>query len=80
MQTAKLGKKGQLSIPKAILEDLGLEPESTLVVETTPDGAIVLRPAAVYPIELYSEERIRELLDEDRLAPEEAERLRARGG
>lgn len=80
MQTAKLGKKGQISIPKAVLEELGLEGEATLIVETTDEGAIVLRPAAVYPVELYSDERVDELLAEDRLSSEEAERLRRRRG
>lgn len=80
MQTAKLGKKGQISIPKAVLEELGLEGENTLIVETTDEGAIVLRPAAVYPVELYSDERVDELLAEDRLSSEEAERLRRRRG
>ncbi|NEP53707.1 MAG: AbrB/MazE/SpoVT family DNA-binding domain-containing protein, partial [Moorea sp. SIO3C2] len=50
MEVIKLGKKGQLSIPKAILKRLGLEGETMLLVETTADGGILLRPAGVYPI------------------------------
>ncbi len=67
MNVVKLGKKGQVSIPKAILERLGVEGEQMLLVEATDDGAIVLRPTGVYPIELYSEERIKEFLSEDAL-------------
>ena len=37
------------------------------LVETTPDGAILLRPAGVYPIETYSEDRIREFAEADRM-------------
>ena len=59
METVKLGKKGQMSIPKGILKRLGLEGDVTLLVDTTPEGAIVLRPAAIYPIEIYSDARIR---------------------
>jgi AbrB family looped-hinge helix DNA binding protein len=60
MELVKLGKKGQVTIPKAILQAIGLVDEAPLLVETSADGAIVLRPAAVYPIEIYSEQRIEE--------------------
>ncbi|EGJ29609.1 MULTISPECIES: AbrB/MazE/SpoVT family DNA-binding domain-containing protein [Moorena] len=75
MEVIKLGKKGQLSLPKAILNRLGLEGETMLLVETTADGGILLRPAGVYPIEIYTEERIEEFLSGDRLTNEEAEQL-----
>lgn len=31
-----------------------------LLVETTDDGAVILRPTAVYPIEMYTDARIKE--------------------
>ncbi len=65
MELVKLGKKGQVTIPKAILRSVGLADESPLLVETTRDGAIVLRRAAVYPIEMYTEERIAEFETEN---------------
>jgi AbrB family looped-hinge helix DNA binding protein len=76
METVKLGKKGQISIPKAILDRLGIEAESLLLVEATDDGAILLRPAGVYPIEIYSDARVREFLDEDEMSAEEGKRVR----
>ena len=60
MELAKIGKKGQLTIPRSVLKAAGIVEESRVVLEATPDGAIVLRPVAVYPIEMYSEERVRE--------------------
>lgn len=75
METAKLGKRGQVSIPKAVLDQLGIEAESILLVDITEDGAILLRPAAVYPIEIYSDTRVAEFMEEDRMTPEERERL-----
>lgn len=75
METVKLGKKGQVSIPKDVLKRLGLEGDVTLLVETTPEGAIVLRPAAVYPIEIYSDERVREFDAADRMDAQTAARL-----
>jgi AbrB family looped-hinge helix DNA binding protein len=78
MNMTRLGKKGQVSIPKAVLDRLGLEPETVLLVEQTADGAIVLRPAAVYPVEVYSDARVREFLDEDRMTACERTRVRRR--
>ena len=76
MEMVKLGKKGQVSIPKRVLNRLGLEGEVPLLVETTRDGAILLRPAGVYPIEVYSDERIREFDEADRMDARTAARLR----
>ena len=75
MDVVKLGKKGQVSIPAAILRDLGLEGGSHLIVETTEDGAILLRPAGIYPIEIYTEARLKEFEAEDRIDPELQARL-----
>ena len=75
METVKLGKKGQMSIPKDILKRLGLEGDVTLLVETTPEGAIVLRPAAIYPIEIYSDKRLKEFEAADRMDAKTAARL-----
>ncbi len=75
MEMVKLGKKGQVSIPKAVLKRLGLEGDIPMLVETTPDGAILLRPAGIYPLEIYSAERIREFDEADRMDPKTAARL-----
>lgn len=75
MDVVKLGKKGQLSLPAAVLRKLGLEGRATLLVEATDDGAVILRPAGVYPIELYSESRVKEFEESNRLAPSDARRV-----
>lgn len=74
----RLGKKGQLSIPRAILRRLGLEGDTLMVVDTTPDGGILLRPAGVYPVEIYSNRRLREFQNEDRMTAREATWVRKR--
>jgi bifunctional DNA-binding transcriptional regulator/antitoxin component of YhaV-PrlF toxin-antitoxin module len=76
MELAKLGKSGQLSIPRAILRSLGITGGQTFLVETTADGSILLRQAAVYPVEIYSDARVREFDEPDRLTPAEAARLK----
>ena len=60
MELAKIGKKGQLTIPRAVLRAAGITEETRVVLEATSDGAIVMRQVAVYPIESYSEDRVRE--------------------
>ncbi|MSQ72215.1 MAG: AbrB/MazE/SpoVT family DNA-binding domain-containing protein [Betaproteobacteria bacterium] len=60
MDLVKLGKKGQVTIPKAILRQAGIAEDAPLLIAAVPDGSIVLRPAGVYPIELYTDERIAE--------------------
>ena len=60
MDTVKLGRNGQIAIPRAVMKRLALKGDETLLLDVTDDGAIRLRPAAVLPIELYSEARVRE--------------------
>ena len=55
-----MGKKGQVTIPRNILRKVGIQEEGPLLVSTTENGGILLRPAGVYPIELYTEERMLE--------------------
>jgi AbrB family looped-hinge helix DNA binding protein len=77
MQLVKVGSKGQVSIPRAILARLGIQKETPMLVEVTKDGAILLRQAGVYPLEIYSEERIREFEAADRLSAAERKRLKS---
>jgi AbrB family looped-hinge helix DNA binding protein len=77
MELVKLGKKGQITIPKSVLRKTGIREDTSLMVEVDAGGAIVLRQVAVYPIEVYTEERVREFLDESRLSPEDEASLEA---
>lgn len=78
MDVVRLGKKGQISLPKAVLKRLGLSGEALLLVDVTAEGSIVLRPAGVYPIEVYSEKRVREFQAEDRITSRESRRITRR--
>jgi AbrB family looped-hinge helix DNA binding protein len=77
MELVKLGRSGQVSIPRAVLKRLGIEPETMMLVEVTADGGILLRPAGVYPIEIYSDERVTEFLEEDRPPKEKSARSKS---
>ena len=76
MELVKLGKKGQVSIPRTVLRELGISAETPMLVETTKDGAIILRPAAVYPVETYSDDRVSEFLEADTMSSAQQKRLR----
>jgi bifunctional DNA-binding transcriptional regulator/antitoxin component of YhaV-PrlF toxin-antitoxin module len=76
MDLVKLGKRGQVSIPRALLRRLGIEGERTLMVEVDPDGAIVMREAGVYPLEAYSDARLQEFERADRMTAGEKARLK----
>ena len=75
MDVVKLGKKGQVSLPAAVLRKLGLEGSATLLIEATDDGALILRTAAVYPVELYSDARVKQFEEADRLSASDAKRV-----
>ena len=60
MDTVRLGRNGQLSLPRSVMKRLHLRGNETLLLDVTDDGVIRLRPAAVLPIEMYTPERIAE--------------------
>lgn len=78
MKVVKFGKEGQVSIPKAILDRLGIEGGQMMLVHATEDGSIVLRPTGIYPVEIYSDERISEFLAENELPADVGARVRDR--
>ncbi len=49
-----------------------------MLVEVGEDGAIVLRQAGVYPVEIYTDERIREFERADRMAARDRAALKAK--
>ena len=60
VDTVKLGRNGQLSLPRSVMKRLHLRGNETLLLDVSADGVIQLRPAAVLPIEMYTPERIAE--------------------
>ena len=65
-QTLTISKKGQITLPAELRKRFGFESGDTVIAEER-DGELVLRPAAVLEIELYSEEDIARWDEEDRL-------------
>jgi hypothetical protein len=77
VELAKLRRKGQLSIPKRLLGALGVGGEAYFLAELAPEGGLLLRLAGVYPLEVYAEGCLQELLAENTLTEEERARLAA---
>lgn len=51
--------RGIVTLPVKLRRALGLRADDHLIAETTPDG-LLLRPAVTLPVEVYTEQRIRE--------------------
>lgn len=59
-----LGRRGVMTLPAKVRKRYGLRERDELLVEETAAG-ILLRPAVSMPVELYTEERIREFERDD---------------
>ena len=62
--TIQINSRGTLTIPKALRKALGLDRGVVVYAENTKDG-IVLRPTVTFPIEIYTDDRIKEFDEAD---------------
>ncbi len=69
--------RGQVTLPKAVRTRLRLTAGSVLLMSEAA-GKIVLDPAAVTPIALYSDEEVARLVEVDRIEARERTALRRR--
>ncbi|MEW6173074.1 MAG: AbrB/MazE/SpoVT family DNA-binding domain-containing protein [Bacillota bacterium] len=60
-ETIRIGKRGAVVIPASLRRAYNLDEGSFLVAEPREEG-ILLRPAAVLPLEIYTRERKAEFL------------------
>lgn len=60
MDIVRLGRNGQLSLPRSVMKRLHMQGNETLLLDVSEDGVIRLRPAAVLLIEMYTQNRIAE--------------------
>lgn len=75
MSLVVLGEKGQVTVPRTVRKQLHLHGGDPLLLSVSADGSIVLRPAQVYPVEVYTDERLKEFEKENRLTPAERRQL-----
>lgn len=64
MDNLVVSGRGQITLPAKLRKRLGIEPGGILIAEEK-DGALVLRPAMVMPVEIYSDEDIARWVQED---------------
>jgi AbrB family looped-hinge helix DNA binding protein len=76
-ETLLVSERGQVTLPKRLRERLSITTGSALIVEER-DGALVLRPAAVTPLRVYSDEEIAGWLADDRVSDRERRRILAK--
>jgi bifunctional DNA-binding transcriptional regulator/antitoxin component of YhaV-PrlF toxin-antitoxin module len=77
MEIARIGKKGQLTIPRSVLRAAGITEECRVVLEATADGAIVMRRVTAPPVESYSRERVREFEESNSIPAALEDRVQA---
>ena len=77
--TLIVSPKGQITLPKPVRARLRIAPGSVLLLREEA-GRIVLDPAAVTPVALYTDEEVERLVEADRVSPRERTALRRRWG
>ncbi|ETX01378.1 MAG: hypothetical protein ETSY1_07620 [Candidatus Entotheonella factor] len=65
-----VSSRGQITLPVKVRQQLGIQPGSVVTLEVR-NGELVLHPAAVVEIEVYSDEQIAEWDREDGLSETE---------
>ena len=73
---SKVGRRGAVVLPAKLRRRLGIEEGSFVVAEEREDG-ILIRPATVLPIEIYTPERRAEFLLNNAAGDEDYRRARA---
>jgi AbrB family looped-hinge helix DNA binding protein len=61
MESAKVGKRGAIIVPAKLRKRFQIE-EGSMVTAEERDGGILIRPAVLVPVEIYSPERKAEFL------------------
>lgn len=70
METAIVGERGQVTIPKKLRDRFGIKSKSPVVFELREDG-IMIKPALTITVREFPEDFVREVVRADRLKPGE---------
>lgn len=69
-ESIRVGKRGAVVLPARLRRQFGMEEGAMIIAEATADG-ILLRPAAVVPVEIYTDARRAEFLLNNAVGPDE---------
>jgi len=72
--TLVVSNRGQITLPVSLRRKMGIDGGGVVTVEEL-GGKLVLTPAAVMEVEMYTDEQIQAWAREDKLEPGERERL-----
>jgi AbrB family looped-hinge helix DNA binding protein len=75
-EAGKVGKRGTIVLPAKMRRRYGIEEGTMVVAEESPYG-ILIRPAAVLPVEIYTPERKAEFLLTNAVSQEDYRRAQA---
>ncbi|HCC32909.1 MAG TPA: AbrB family transcriptional regulator [Clostridiales bacterium] len=70
VETIKVGKRGTVVIPVALRQKYNIDAGTLLMAESRDEG-ILLRPTAVFPVEIYAPERKAQFLLNTAVTPED---------
>jgi len=73
-KTLVVSERGQITLPANIRKRLGLKPGGMVTLEERR-GELVLKPAAIVELQIYSEEDVARWNEEDELSTSERRRL-----
>jgi len=77
METAIVGERGQVTIPKKLRDQIGIKSKSPVVFEIREDG-IMIKPAVTVAVREFSDEFIKGLTKKDTLKAGEREDILAK--
>ena len=69
-ETLKVSSRGQITLPASMRKRVGIHEGSSVIIEDR-DDEIVLKPAAFFEIEMYSDKQIAEWEEADRMSADE---------
>jgi antitoxin PrlF len=73
-ETVIVSSRGQITLPSAIRKRIGIKEGGAVILEDR-GNELVLKPAAIFEVEMYSDKQIAEWEKADRMTREEKENL-----
>ena len=74
-----ISERGQITLPSKLRKKLGLESGSVVTIEERK-GELIIRPASVIEIDIYSDEEIKRWTEEDTLTAKEKKAIHKKLG
>lgn len=74
-----IGRRGQITLPLSVRKTLGLKQGDVLILERK-GSEVVIKPAKVTPIRIYSDSEVEEFVKEDTLKKGEREKILKKWG